>query len=163
VTQQLLVTALSGAAAGAVLTGLVTLLTTLLNRRHEHRRWLLDKRLEAYVAFNDELTACVRAMQTGPKGEARRLAASLNALSETITLTAPMRTADLARRLASTALVQAHSEAPLGTRFAHEYAELRAQLHAGQRLDVQRAGLARRAFHRFAAWRFGKELRPEAD
>jgi hypothetical protein len=38
VTAQLIVTALTGAAAGATLTALVTLLAGLLTRRHEHRR-----------------------------------------------------------------------------------------------------------------------------
>lgn len=41
------------------MTGLVTLMTTLLNRRYEHRRWLLDRRLEAYTAFNIAANRCV--------------------------------------------------------------------------------------------------------
>jgi hypothetical protein len=55
-TAQLVAALGGGAAAGAVLTAIVTLVTTALNRRHEHRRWLLDKQLEVYVAFNGMAT-----------------------------------------------------------------------------------------------------------
>jgi hypothetical protein len=41
-----------GALAGALITACVSLVTTWLSRRHEQRRWRLDKRLEAYVDFN---------------------------------------------------------------------------------------------------------------
>jgi len=43
---------LSGILAGAVLTTLTSFATGYLSRRHEHRRWLLDRRLEIYVDFN---------------------------------------------------------------------------------------------------------------
>ncbi|SFO58051.1 hypothetical protein SAMN05660359_04480 [Geodermatophilus obscurus] len=42
---------IGGAAAGAFLTLLGTLYSGYLSRRHEHRRWLLDKRLQAYTEF----------------------------------------------------------------------------------------------------------------
>ncbi|MGN7222687.1 hypothetical protein ACTHQN_07490 [Curtobacterium flaccumfaciens] len=42
-------TLLAGAAAGAVITSLVTLLAGALEARREHRRWLREKRLDAYL------------------------------------------------------------------------------------------------------------------
>jgi hypothetical protein len=57
VTAQVWAALAGGAAAGAVLTALATLFTGWLTRRHENRRWLLDKRLEAYVDFNRALNA----------------------------------------------------------------------------------------------------------
>ncbi|QKS17891.1 hypothetical protein HUN59_18185 [Curtobacterium sp. Csp2] len=42
-------TLLAGAAAGAIITSLVTLLAGALEARREHRRWLREKRLDAYL------------------------------------------------------------------------------------------------------------------
>ena len=56
-TAQVWAALLGGAAVGAILTALATLLGGWLTRRHENRRWLLDKRLEAYVDFNRALNA----------------------------------------------------------------------------------------------------------
>lgn len=50
-----------GAAVGALVTFLGTLLNGWLTRRHEHRRWLLDKRLEAYSAMNTAIGTWLRA------------------------------------------------------------------------------------------------------
>jgi hypothetical protein len=51
-TPQVLAALAGGAAAGALITALTTLLAAWLTRRHEHRKWLLDKRMETAVAFN---------------------------------------------------------------------------------------------------------------
>lgn len=48
-TAQVLAALFGGAAAGAVLNSLFSLFTGWLGRRHEHRRWILEKRLEVYV------------------------------------------------------------------------------------------------------------------
>lgn len=52
---------LAGGVGGALLTGLVTLASSALGRRHEQRRWLLDRRLDAYAAFG----AAVNGFQNG--------------------------------------------------------------------------------------------------
>lgn len=45
----------AGALAGALTTATVTVLTGWLTRRSEQRRWVLDRRLEAFVDFNQVL------------------------------------------------------------------------------------------------------------
>lgn len=56
-TTQLVAALAGGAAAGALLTALTSVFTGWLTRRHEHRRWLLDKRLEIYSEFNTAVAA----------------------------------------------------------------------------------------------------------
>jgi hypothetical protein len=92
-TVQLIAALGGGAAAGALLTALTTVFTGWLGRRHEHRRWLLDRRLEAYTAMNtalghwmkqfthwklgEELTQLTKAMQDlADKQQAVRLLAT---------------------------------------------------------------------------------------
>jgi hypothetical protein len=78
-TQQLVVTLLGGAAAGAVLTALTSLFTGWLSRRHDQRRWLLGRRLEAaYVGFN----AAVNAWQLAWSGVITREVRNAEALTD---------------------------------------------------------------------------------
>jgi hypothetical protein len=56
-TAQLVAALAGGAAAGALLTALTSLFTGWLSRRHDHRRWLSDKRLATYADFGVALNA----------------------------------------------------------------------------------------------------------
>jgi hypothetical protein len=47
----------TGPAAGACLTAAVTVMLTLSNRRHEHKKWLTEKRLDVYSEYNHATVA----------------------------------------------------------------------------------------------------------
>lgn len=85
-----------GVIAGAMLTGLVTLATTLLNRQHEQRRWLLDRRLEVYGRFN----AAYRAWDQRPDApSADVLLDALHVEVDQLALLAPVPTLRQAQEL----------------------------------------------------------------
>jgi hypothetical protein len=97
-TAQVVAAVAGGAAAGALLTALTSLFTGWLSRRHDQRRWLLDKRLEVYVAFNAAANTLqldwARAVQTWPK-DVRLLTetlADLSARHDEVRLLAPPAT-----------------------------------------------------------------------
>jgi len=86
----------AGALAGALVTGVVSLVAAALTRRHERQRWLLDKLLEAYVDFNASAFAWLRAyMQAGlvtdPLNDDYM---KLGNATRRVQLLAPARTAD---------------------------------------------------------------------
>lgn len=84
-TAQVLAALFGGAAAGAVLNHLFGLVTGWLDRRHEHRRWLLDKRVEAYVSYNEAWNLYLKRVQAVAKGtdrQSERLDESLRGLAD---------------------------------------------------------------------------------
>jgi len=116
-TGQLWVTALGGAAAGAFLTGVVTLITTLLNRRHEHRRWLLDQRLHSYAAFNQAMNRWAVGRKSA---EANRLLLDLTAEGQRVRLVAPPATAQAVAELVREAIDKGLEATGVPTRTLHE-------------------------------------------
>jgi hypothetical protein len=70
-TGQLWVTAFTGALAGALVAALGTLYAGWLTRRHEHTRWVMEQRLEAYAAFNTAVAAWQHAYLNGGAGDRR--------------------------------------------------------------------------------------------
>lgn len=125
-TGQLWVTALGGAAAGAFLTGVVTLVTTLLNRQHEHRRWLLDQRLNAYAAFNQLMNQwAIAAVQRPADGQ--RLLLDLAAAGQRVKLVAPPATGEAVDALVREAIDEG----------VHSTGTLTRRLYALQVLDIQ--------------------------
>lgn len=91
-----------GVVAGATLTALVSLFTGWLARRHEHRRWLLDRRLESYLAFNEAVHECSK-MDGEPTEDQLKALRAVQVATNKLVLVAPMETANLAAGVLSTA------------------------------------------------------------
>jgi hypothetical protein len=90
-----LVAALAGgAAAGALLTALTSLFTGWLSRRHDQRRWLLDRRMEAYLALNAEISHWTGDGVSAPGRDSVRQLGRLMEQEDRVSLVAPARTVD---------------------------------------------------------------------
>ncbi|MGK5112295.1 MULTISPECIES: hypothetical protein [unclassified Geodermatophilus] len=97
-TPQVLAALFGGAAAGAVLTALNTLVTGWLTRRHERQRWLLDQRLDIYSDFNQAMAALETAYtRQSPSEELVDLLGALTAQLARLVLVAPAGTTQQAR------------------------------------------------------------------
>lgn len=142
-----------GAAAGAVLTAVNSLLTGWQSRRHERRRWLLDKRLESYAAFATGMTSWMSAYKADAPAETiEPVLGELTAALIQIRLVAPYETAQQVHRLHD-ALIEAATELDrLQAEPAMDHSAIRAtqkQLNAAyskvmdqQRIDVQGRSMA---------------------
>lgn len=148
-TTQLVVTLAGGATAGALLTGLVTLITSVLTRRHEHRRWLLDKRLETYVAFNDSLLECMKLEGEPIDRQLEGLRQLQGRLSE-LALLAPMETANMATDAfgAATAVARCNQRGDESAEAFRSLAALQVELMMRQRADMQISRKDRRSILR---------------
>lgn len=152
-TAQLIAALAGGAAAGALLTALTSLFTGWLSRRHEHRRWLLDNRLETYAAFNKAMNGFQLAYQRKAFGQAEGVDALNEALiqlhdtQQGIALLAPEDTSSKADGLVEEAQTASAAVAG-GTRsiedaranqaWVEQLAILHGELVERQRRDVQR-------------------------
>lgn len=129
-----------GVLAGALVTALVSLFTGWLGRRHEHRRWLQENRLEAYLAFNRALSAWEKAMK---EREAPELIRALEATADQVSLLAPLHTMAATQRLLGFAL-DAHRVARMGRgegAWSDEMREASRMLLLRQRADLQHGQL----------------------
>lgn len=144
-----------GVLAGALVTALVSLFTGYLSRRHDERRWLLDKRLEAYVAFNAALAAFHNASDGAELAALIEHRDRMLEISDTITLVAPHETSHYASRVTRlvirliTCRVQGDSREE---DFREQLTIESDALLSLQRLDVQPVGWIVRRLHlrRFA-------------
>ncbi len=93
VTPQIVAALVGGAAAGALLTAMTSLFTGWLSHRHEHRRWLHDKRLEAYTAFNVAMVAWTDLLEPGSRKADIDQRLQAYSASETVALLAAYKTA----------------------------------------------------------------------
>jgi hypothetical protein len=95
-----IIAAIAGALTAAGLGLMTALLAGSLTRRHEHRRWLLDKRLEVYAQFNQSVSAWEesfnRSRSYSPKDAAAAVRGVLFANAQ-LSLLAPPATAAKAR------------------------------------------------------------------
>lgn len=112
-TAQVWAALLGGAAVGAALTAISALLTGWLTRRHENRRWLLDKRLEAYLALNEAVTTWQVRRTQAPSVFPEVLTGVINA-AQAIALVSPVDTENKATDLAGLCTQLTHPEAPGG-------------------------------------------------
>ena len=135
-TAQLWVAILGGAAVGQLINAAVTTLLARRGRTHEHQRWLLDNRLEAYFAYQTAYVAWQRSRSSEDRpGQLLRLG-DLIAETNRHVIIAPPETAQLAGQAVDAAMEVARGgddEGTAVTRFGDAVARLTVQ----QRVDLE--------------------------
>jgi hypothetical protein len=126
-----------GAVVGALVTALVTLVAGWLSRRHDQRRWLLDKRLESYATFNGAMSRLSDSY--GVEAEENRAMSGLIDATAHIALVAPVGTADLTTVVTRAAFDELRARrSGNGLGVAEEcYSKVRERLLIQQRQDLQ--------------------------
>lgn len=135
-----------------LLTAVVSLFTGWLSRRHEHKRWLLDKRLELYLALNEALTTREK-LDRGPVGDQIPLIEDLGRRRGDVQLVALIQTSRQTTMTgsAAAAVLEALQKRGDVDEAREVYSAARTDLKFRQRADVQVTRRDRRAIRHLLA------------
>ena len=134
-TAEIWVALLGGAMAGQVINALVTTRLARRERTHENQRWLWEKRLEAYVAFNDAVSTWQRSRAGEHRESVERLGAVLHEADRHV-IVAPQETAQLAHQVAAAAMVITRGGDEVQEAWAR-FTDAKARLTVQHRVDLE--------------------------
>lgn len=132
---QIFWTVLGGALGGAIVGAGATLLVTILNHRHEHKKWLREEKLEAYIEFIRICQTLFHKTNFMNKSveEAQKMVDNITSTLARIDLVAPSHVSRKCDEL------RASLTAEVGTEKHKRYENRLRELRSAMREDIQNA------------------------